>query len=93
MYLLCINKGNTINNYTTPEVGIVYKGSKINSSKCKCGLCGGNLYYHIPSLGYSTMHSQCLFEVLPDDILTNIKTETKLKTQDHGIKLENYTTP
>lgn len=85
MYLLCIKKGTTINNYTMPEVGVVYKGSKVINLGYKCELCESSVYYHIPSLGNNTMHSQCLFEVLPDDILTNIKTETKLKIQDHGI--------
>lgn len=92
MYLLRIKKGTTINNYTMPEVGVVYKGSRVVNLRYKCELCGSSVYYHIPSLGNNTMHSRCVFEVLPDDIPVNLKSEIQPKTQDHGIKLENYTT-
>lgn len=70
MYILCIDSGNGYG-YIRPEKGVVYSATKIELANKKCGKCGSHTYYELSSIkGF--IHSECLFEPLPDDILTNL---------------------
>lgn len=82
MYVLCIDSGNGYE-YIRPEKGIVYSATKKEFTNKKCGKCGSHTYYELSSIK-DFIHSECLFEPVPDDILTNLNKVKQIQIVQNG---------